>query len=202
MNVSSLTIPEKLVKGQDIITKSTSNPGVPGNTAVLAAFSAAQVAFTAANAAYEAVRQQARQLMTERDTAEQEWVASMNILAAFTESATDGDAAKIESAGFGVKAAPAPPQPVAQILNVKVTFTGMPGHSEVRWKRETNADAYVVERSADPITSTSWDNVGTVAEARYEGNGAIPGQKYWYRVAAVNRLGQGPWSEPALRPVM
>ncbi len=202
INVSSLTIADKLVKGQDIITKSTTNPNVPGNAAVLAAFTTAQAAFTAANAAYEAVRQQARQLMTQRDTAEEEWVTSINILAAFTESATDGDAAKIESAGFGVKAAPTPPQPVGQVENVKVTFTGMPGHSEVRWKRETNADAYVLERSPDPITATSWDNVGTVTEAKYEGNGTVPGQKYWYRVAGVNKLGQGPWSEPALRPVM
>jgi hypothetical protein len=41
-----------------------------------------------------------------------------------------------------------------------------------------------------------------VTEAKFEGNGTIPGQKYWYCVAGVNKLGQGPWSKPALRPVM
>jgi hypothetical protein len=101
-----------------------------------------------------------------------------------------------------VRAEPSPAQPVSQVENVKVLFNGFPGHSEVRWKRETNADAYVVERSADPITPTGWDNLGTVTEAKCEGNGTIPGQKCWYRVAAVNKLGQGPWSEPALRPVI
>jgi hypothetical protein len=92
--------------------------------------------------------------------------------------------------------------PVTQILNVKVGFTGMPGHSTVAWKRESNAEAYVLERSPDPITPTSWDNLATVTEAKFEGNGTVPGLKYWFRVAGVNRLGQGPWSEPALRPVM
>jgi hypothetical protein len=60
----------------------------------------------------------------------------------------------------------------------------------------------VIECSQDPITETSWKNMGTVTEVKYVGNGATPGHKCWYRVAAVNRAGQGPWSDPALRPVM
>lgn len=202
INTSQLSIAEKLIKGQDIITKSTNNPNVPGNTAVLASFSTAQVALTAANAAYEANRQAAKQLMEAREMAEVAWTTAITGLAGFTESATDGEAEKILSAGFGVRSTGTPPQPVGQVLNVRVSFTGMPGHSEVKWKRESNADAYVVQRSADPFTETSWANVGTVTEAKYEGNGTTPGQKCWYRAAGVNRLGQGPWSEPALRPVM
>ena len=202
INTYKLTIPEKLIKGQDIITKSTSNPNVPGNTTVLATFNTAQAAFTAANAACEANRQAGKQLTATRDAAEATWNTALTGLAGFTESATDGIVDKILSAGFDVKREPTPPQPVTQVMDVRVSFNGMPGYSNVAWKRDGNADAYVVERSADPITATSWDNVGTVAEAKYTGNGATPGQKYWYRVAAVNRLGQGPWSEPALRPVM
>lgn len=66
----------------------------------------------------------------------------------------------------------------------------------------TSADGYVVECSPDPTMDESWKNMGTVAEVKYVGNGATPGQKCWYRVAAVNRAGRGPWSEPALGPVM
>ena len=43
---------------------------------------------------------------------------------------------------------------------------------------------------------------GTVVETKFTGNGAIPGKECWYRVAGVNRIGRGPWSVPALRPVM
>ena len=42
INVSGLPLADKLVKGQDIITKSTNNPAVPGNATLLAAFVAAQ----------------------------------------------------------------------------------------------------------------------------------------------------------------
>ena len=202
INTSQLPIPQKLIRGQDIITKSTSNPNVPGNTVLLTAFSTQQVAFTAANAAYEANRQDARELLSARDAALEAWNGALTGLAGFTESATGGDETKILSAGFGVRAAATPPQPVSQILNVRVNFTGMPGYSEVRWKRDANADAYVVQCSPDPITETSWKNMEIVTEPKYQGNGATPGQKCWYRIAGVSRLGQGPLSEPALRPVM
>lgn len=202
MNVNRLPIAEKLVKGQDIITKSTSNPNVPGNTAPLAAFSTAQTKLTAANAAYEANRQAATTLMTARDNALDEWNTTLTGLAGFTESATGGVAEKIQSAGFAVRGSATPPRPVGQVQDVRVSYNGTPGYSDVRWERETSADAYMVQCSPDPITEASWKNMGTVTRAKFEGNGATPGQKCWYRVAAVNALGAGPWSEPALRPVM
>ncbi len=202
MNTSQLPVAQKLVKGQEIIVKSTANPNVPGNTAPLATLVSAQTALTAANAAVEANRLNAKELILTRDVALAGWNSALTGLAAFTESVTGGDAVKIVSTGFDVRAAATPPQPLGQILNVRVSFTGVPGHSEVRWQRDAYADAYMVQRSPEPITETSWGNQGTVTEAKFEGNGATPGVKYWYRVAGVNRLGQGPWSEPALRPVM
>ena len=39
-------------------------------------------------------------------------------------------------------------------------------------------------------------------KAMFQANGAVAGQKYWYRVAAFNAAGQGAWSTPAQRPVM
>ncbi len=60
----------------------------------------------------------------------------------------------------------------------------------------------MIECCQDPITEAGWKNMGTVVEPKFTGHGAIPGKLCWYRVAGVNKLGQGPWSEPALRPVM
>jgi hypothetical protein len=202
IKTTRLPIPMKIQKGQEIISMSTDNPAVPGNAGLLAAFSAAQSALTTANNAFEEARQTCKHAMSERDSALDAWNTALTGLAGFTEGATGGDATAILSAGFDVKAPPSPPQPVTQVENVRVAFTGNPGYSEVRWKRVTAADAYIVECSPDPITDESWKNMGTVAEVKYVGNGATPGQKCWYRVAAVNRAGRGPWSEPALRPVM
>ena len=37
-----------------------------------------------------------------------------------------------------------------QILNVRVLFNGTPGYSEVRRKRDSRAEAYVIECTQDP----------------------------------------------------
>ena len=202
INTSNLPIPEKFVKGQEFITMSTGNPKAPGNAALVTTLTTAQVSFVAAHSAYEECQQSCRQYLAARTASQETWNAAVTALAAFTESVTGGNAMDILSTGFSVKAPPSPPQPVAQVLNVRVFFTGNPGDSEVRWRADRNADAYIVECSQEPITETSWKNMDTVAESKYVGNGATPGQKCWYRIAALNRAGRGPWSEPALRPVM
>jgi hypothetical protein len=85
---------------------------------------------------------------------------------------------------------------------VSVTYAGTPGDSEVTWARDPLADAYRVQRSPDEMTDDSWEEVVTVTEAKCRVTGDTAGQRCWYRVAAINGLGQGPWSNPALRPVM
>lgn len=101
MDVSQLPLAEKLVKGQEIINKSSGNPAVPGNTAVLAAFSSAQAALESAMNGEISARGTVTQRKTVRANALETWIASLNGLAALTESATEGDAAAIESTGFG-----------------------------------------------------------------------------------------------------
>ncbi len=202
INTSGLPVLQKLAKGQTIITRSTNNPNVPGNAPLLAVVSTAQAALAAAQAAVEANRTLAKQLIADRDTAEAAWDLAIGGLAGFTDSATDGSPDKILTTGYDVKSAPVPPQPVAQVANVRVSFNGTPGYSDVRWDRQPQSDAYMVQCCQDPISEAGWKNMGTVRDAKFTGNGATPGQRCWYRVAGVNRLGAGPWSEPALRPVM
>jgi hypothetical protein len=202
INISRLSISERIVKGNEVVAMSTDNANVPGNAPLLASLTAAITALETANGTYEEGRQGLKGLLAARDGALGAFNGAMASLAAFTESVTGGDAEKILTTGFDVRSEPTPPQPVAQVENVKVSFNGEPGKSIVTWKRESNADAYRIQCSPEPITEHSWKEMGTVTEAKFEGNGATPGQKCWYRAAGVNRFGQGPWSEPALRPVM
>lgn len=130
-NVSYLPIDSKIVKGQELITKGTGNVNVTGNAALITALTAAQADLVATNAAVEANKLAAKQLTAARATALGVWQVAVAMLAAFTESATGGDADKILTTGFDIKGAAKPPQPVQQIMNVKVSFTGEPGHSEV-----------------------------------------------------------------------
>ena len=202
INVAKLNLADKLVKGQDIITKSTANPSVPGNATVLAEFVTAQGGLEAAINAEVASRSALPPKMTARETAADAWMTKLNSLASFTESATEGDAEAIESAGFAVRAARTPPQPLAAPINVEANTNGTPGHTLLTWKPLGGAKSYVVQMSPDPISANSWTFSTNCTKASADVNGAEAGRRFWYRVAGVNAKGQGPWSEPACRPVM
>ena len=202
LGLSRLTIEQKLTLGQNIITASTSNPNVPGNTAVLAAFSTTQTALEDKLAAAVAARSTSKTCTTEQDDAEALWDDKLVALASFTQSATGGNAAKIESAGFGVRGTPTPVPLPEQVMSLNVMLNGSPGHSKLNWEGVSGADGYLVQGSPDPITATGWTQSIVSTKTTFLGNGATAGQKYWFRVAAFNARGQGPWSEPASRPVM
>ena len=204
INVSGLPLVDKLVKGQDIITKSTNNPAVPGNATLLAAFVVAQEDLDFANKAEVAASSAVPAKMTAREVAQENWMERLNLLASFTESATAGDAEAIESAGFAVRSARTPPQPqpLPAPTRLVADTTEKPGYTELGWEPVVGAKSYVVQISADPIAPGSWAFAATCTAARIEVNGADAGKRHWYRVSAVNARGQGPWSEPACRPVM
>ena len=67
--------------------------------------------------------------------------------------------------------------------------------SPARW-------SYVVQMSPDPITDDSWEHILASTRSSCEVDGAQPGKRCWFRIAAVNSTGQGPWSMPTCRPVM
>ena len=202
INTAKLPLADKLGRGQEIITKSTSNPDVPGNAAVLAAFVTAQDALTGAMNDEVAARSAVTQKVTVRQDALVEWTTTLNALAGFTGSATGGEAAAIESAGFGVRAPRTPPQPLPAPEGLVAKTNGTPGHTLLSWPPLAGAKSYIVQISPDPMTAASWSFARTCTTASADVNGAEAGKRYWYRVAGVNGKGQGPWSEPACRPVI
>ena len=130
------------------------------------------------------------------------WQAQLNGLAGFTASATGGRPAKIQSAGFGVRAARTPTQALPAPEKVVARTNGKPGHTQLNWPPMPGAKSYMVQRCPDPISEDGWKLACSCTAASADLNGAEPGTRNWYRVAAVNGKGQGPWSEPTCRPVL
>lgn len=201
-HTSRLSILEKCSRGELVITKSMDNPLVPGNAEQLADFVQRQEALVAKNAEVEAARTALATVLIERDAFEQEWDRGIALLATFTEAATRGDQSAILSAGFGVRGRNAPPQPLTAPEAVSARTNGTPGTTKLNWTGLDGTVAYVVEMSPDPATPAGWRPVAFPTKASCEVPGAEPGKQCWFRVAGVNPLGRGPWSAPALRPVM
>ena len=201
-NTNRLSIADKIVKGQEIITKSTGNPNAPGNAAAVAAFLAAQEDLIAANDAHTAALGTLDTRMAGRITALNNWLVALSGLAGLTQSVTGGVEEKILSTGFEVRRPPAPTPPLGAPGPLSAKLNGSPGVTKLSWPPLAEAKSYLVEQSPEPVTETSWVQVDTPTKASCAVAGAEPGKVYWFRVAAVGSNGAGPWSGVASRPVM
>lgn len=201
-HTSRLPILDKCLRGACIITMSTDNPRVPGNADAVAAFSAIQGNLTAANTAVDIARNTLNQLLATRDDAEKRWDRGIAQLATMTEALTGGDPTDILSAGFGVRDTTGRPQPLTAPANLRVATNGSPGRTKLSWDGLSGAVLYLIQMSLDPDAQLDWRPMTTSTKTSREFDGAQPGQPAWFRVAAVNATGQGPWSGPAQRPVM
>lgn len=201
-NVRNLTIPVKIVKSTDLILKGTNNPLVPGNADEITDLTARQTALVAANNAYEAARTACKQALSARNDAAAAWLGSVYALAGATEAITGGNETAILSAGFDVVSPRTPPQPLYAPLNLRVETNGRPGVTKTSWEPLYGAKTYILQRCPDPIEEAKWTTIATPTRADCETDGCQPGKQSWFRAAGVNPKGQGPYSEPAPRPVM
>jgi hypothetical protein len=201
-NVSELSNNDQLEKGAEVIQKSTGNPHVASAADELAALVTAQAAYAAANAAYDAWETTREELKAARDTAKRAWMGAFGAYAGVVQAVTGGVAEWILSTGLGVRRKPTPPQPLPAPTNVRVVTNGTPGHSTISCDPLPDAKAYIVQKTTDPDAEGGWVTVANPTKATCDTNGVTPGTKVWYRICGVNPKGQGPWSEPAARPLM
>jgi hypothetical protein len=201
-NTSRLPVVQKCARGATIISLSTDNPRVPGNDAARAAFSAIQDDLVAANLAVELARDTLAEALSRRDDAEKRWDRGIAQFAGLTEALANSDPTAILSTGFGVRGVNAKPQPLPAPEGVKALTNGFPGRTKLTWEGVEGAVIYLIEMSLDPDQPVNWNPTEPTTRTTCEVDGAEPGQHAWFRVAAVNAAGQGPWSTPALRPVM
>jgi hypothetical protein len=97
-----------------------------------------------------------------------------------------------------------PKQPVGQAAapgQLRALRGSHEGSVVLRWKRPVRRCVFLVEMTTDPNGLTGWVRVKECLPAKCELKGLPLGVLHWFRVAALNAHGQGPWSAVAtLRP--
>ena len=88
-----------------------------------------------------------------------------------------------------------PTQPAA----LAVTAGDHDGEIDLTWDTIVGSKSYVIEKSPDPPTPTSWAHAGVSTKSRTTVSGLTSGTRYWFRVAAINANGQSGWSDPATK---
>lgn len=199
LNLRSLTIPEKIARSQQIVAALTDNPNFNAPHPPLAQVSAAINELETATNAAQAARQEAKAKTAAQNAKEDALDKIMTQLVAHVESIAGDDQQLIMSAGLDVRAAaPAPATPPSPPA-LTATAGDHEGEIDLSWDTVRGARSYVVERSPDPPTESSWTHAAVSTRSQTTIEHLTSGTRYWFRVAAVTATGQSGWSNPAMK---
>lgn len=105
-------------------------------------------------------------------------------------------AADFQAAGLDVKAPLTPIGLAAAPTELRAVPVGgeRMGKVGLHWKRPVRRCVFLIEYTSDSKGHTGWQNFRGTETAKRVVDGLEPGRLYWFRVAALNSAGTGPWS--------
>ena len=193
------TVPNRIAFGQQMVAACTGNPNFTGLTADITALGTQTAALAAGYNAAQAAQSNAMQKTVELNTGADDWNAVAETAFLAIEKEAHGDAAKMLSAKVPVYE---PGQGTAAVLpfapaNFVATHGDLDATLDLTWDRQRGSGSYVIQMTQTADVATSWQQIAISATSSYTVQSLTSGQKYWFRVAAINIAGQGPWSDPA-----
>ena len=69
------------------------------------------------------------------------------------------------------------------------------GEIDLVWEPVVKAHIYIIQKSSGSLKPVNWKDEDIITKSSYTVSKLISGHKYWFRVAAVDSQGQGPWSK-------
>jgi hypothetical protein len=198
LNLSGKSIPFIIQFCSMIVLMMTGNLNFLTPTPALADISKA---IQALQAAYDAALLGGKPLKTAQRLAKAELLGLMTLLKAYVQLTSGGDEGIIASSGMGIKNAPAPQGIPTQVLNVRLVNNDSVGQASLRWKSIKGTESYPVQTSQTPEVESSWVDAGLSSKASITLTGLPSGKLNWFRVAAFNARGIGPWSGSAQKMI-
>jgi hypothetical protein len=200
LNLGSLTISEKIAKAQQIVNALTGNANFPTPSPALANVTSAANDLKTASDEVLAVRQTGKEKTAIQNQKEDALDQLLTQCAAYVESVAGTNEQLILSAGMDVRApAVSSTELPAQPQGLTATAGDHDGEIDLSWDTVAGAKSYVIDKSADPATPTTWLHAGVSTRSTFAAQGLTSGTRYWFRVAAVNNNGQSGWSDPAMK---
>ena len=152
-------------------------------------------AAAAACAAVEAAKAALKMALHHRQTKLQTARDCANNVGLKLSALTAGDPAVLLAAGLEIARDKSPVGKPAAPGNVRADVTEFEGRVKLRWQRPVRRCWFDVQATTDPTATTGWKKLLTCFKQTCEVSGLESGKKYWFRLAASNAHGQGPWSQ-------
>lgn len=200
LNFIRLPLTEKITRARQIVAALTGNASFPTPTPALALVISAIDDFETAFIATQAARQDAKAKTSDQQQKEDALDRIITQLASYVEAASGDNEVLIQSAGMDVRATPSvTTETPAAPSSLAATAGDRDGEIDLTWDTLFGARSYVIEKSGDPPTATSWSHSAVATKSRATIEGLTSGTRYWFRVAAINVNGQSGWSDPAMK---
>ena len=199
LNLKDLSTLEKIAKARQMVTSMTGNANFTTPHPTLAQVTASADELEAAYADVQTIRQTAQTKTSILRDKEFKTETILRQLVAYVESVGGNDETAILSAGVDVRSAAKPTTAPTPPVSITVIDGDEEGEIDIQWDKVKGAKSYIIERSADPPTATSWGNATAAIKSSVSIKGLTPGTRYWFRVAAVLSSGQSGWSDPATK---
>jgi hypothetical protein len=191
LGMSGMNTPKKVLKARHIAGKITGNVNytTPKPTIVQITDSA-----TALETAYNNSRGKDEGMMTIYRAKLKAFRLLMVLVLAYIQQESGGDELIIESAGVATKKPKSPSQPVGKVTNVSGVQGALAGETILKWKALKYKKTYTIAKSADNIV---WvDAKFPCTKKTVVITGLVPETYTWFKIAGINGLGQGEWSDP------
>jgi len=200
LNLSSLTVSEKVAKAEQIVTAMTGNASFTTPSPTLTTITTAVTDLDTAAAETQAARQTAKEKTSIQSQKEDALDRLLTQLAGYVESVAGSNEQMILSAGMDTRAPGVPATgPPSQPQALTATAGDHDGEVDLSWDTVSGARSYVIDQSSDPVAPTTWTHAGVSTRSNHTAKGLTSGTRYWFRVAAVNQNGQSGWSDPAMK---
>ena len=199
LNIRDLSVPEKIARARQIVAAMTGNTNFPAPQPPLTQITAAVETLEESFDAAQVARQEAKARTATLNEKEAALIRLLSQVASYVESVAGDDESKIQSAAMEARSAPTSSGVLPAPEGLSATQGDHEGEVDLSWDKAEGARSYVIEKSADPPTATSWTHAGVSTRSQATADGLTSGARYWFRVAAVNAQGQSGWSNPATR---
>ncbi len=184
---------EKVVKGRVVHDQLNGNPNFPNPVPSLIELNDACARLHEANVA---AMDRGRKACALKRSAESHFDLVLSRLAAYVNSACQGDVVKLSSSGFSMAKRPEPVSSLAMrgvLWHARAVF---PGQVELRWDRVPGALIYEVEMKPDgPNMIEGWKRVCLTSRPRQLVSQLEPNSRMCFRVRAIGTKTESPYSQ-------
>jgi hypothetical protein len=199
LNLNGLSVPDKIQKTKTIAAALTGNANFTDPKPTPAELMAGAAELETANS--EAL--ESRDITVTKTAVKNQKEEKLDFLltasGGYVEAVSQGDEAKIKSAGMDVKAGATPIGVPATPAALSAAEGAKTGTIALKWKAVRGARSYIVRFTDAIADNTSWKQAAVVTKAAAGIEGLVSGKQYWFQTSAVGAAGQGAWSDPAVK---